>query len=102
MSGVFAKRLREARQRRGISQRQLGISAGIDQASASPRINQYETGKHTPNLAFAERLAKVLGVPAAFFFARDDDLAAWIIAYEAMTPAARRKVFREHAAPLRR
>lgn len=102
MSGVFAKRLREARQRRGISQRQLGIRAGIDEASASPRINQYESGKHTPNLTIAERLAKVLGVPAAFFFARNDDLAAWILAYDATTPAARQRVLREHAARLRR
>ena len=102
MSGVFAKRLREARQRRGISQRQLGISAGIDEASASPRINQYEAGKHTPNLAIAERLAKVLAVPAAFLFTRDDKLAVWILAYEAVPPAARRKILRKILAPVRR
>jgi len=69
--------------------------AGIDEASASPRINQYETGKHAPDLVTAERLAKVLEVPAAFFYARDDSLATWILCYEVVTPTTRKKIQRE-------
>lgn len=55
---TFAKRLREAREAKGISQKQLGILAGIDQFVASARINQYERGKHVPDLLMAERLAQ--------------------------------------------
>ena len=48
--------------RAGLSQKQLGIKAGIDELSASPRIKQYERGKHTPDYSTVERLAKVLKV----------------------------------------
>ncbi|HAT1658811.1 TPA: helix-turn-helix transcriptional regulator [Legionella pneumophila] len=69
------KRLKEARLAAGLSQRQLGITAGIDEFSASPRINQYETGKHTPDFTTLKQLAKVLSVPTAYFYTEDDRLA---------------------------
>lgn len=72
---AFAKRLREAREAVGISQKQLGIQAGIDQFVASARINQYERGKHIPDLLTAQRLAAELHVPVSFLFETDDDLA---------------------------
>ena len=46
----MALRLREAREAAGLSQRQLGIVAELDVSVASPHINQYEQGKHMPNL----------------------------------------------------
>lgn len=73
---IFAKRLREAREAVGISQKQLGIQAGIDQFVASARINQYERGKHLPDLLTAQRLAIELRVPVSFLYEPDDDLAA--------------------------
>ena len=69
------KRLKEARIEANLSQKELGIAAGIDRFSASPRINQYETGKHTPDFLTLKRIAEVLAVPTAFFYAEDDDLA---------------------------
>lgn len=69
------KRLKEARIAAGISQKQLGIAAGIDEFSASPRINQYETGKHSPDFSTLKRIAKVLSVPTAYFYAEEDELA---------------------------
>ena len=60
---VFARRLAEARKRAGLSQRQLGVLAELDPTVASPRINQYERGKHEPQLKTAKRLAEVLGRP---------------------------------------
>jgi transcriptional regulator with XRE-family HTH domain len=72
---VVAKRLREARERLGLSQKALGVAAGIDEFSASPRINQYERGKHTPDLLTLRKLAEVLTVPVPYFFAEDDRLA---------------------------
>lgn len=89
---VVAKRLKQARERAGLSQKQLGIRAGIDEFSASPRINQYERGKHIPDLGTAERLCKVLNVPAPFLYARDDGLAEWILLFGQASPAARRKI----------
>ena len=43
---IIALRLKEARLRLGLSQEKLGVLAGIDEFSASARINQYERGKH--------------------------------------------------------
>jgi len=43
---VFTGRLKQARERKNLSQRRLGILIGIHQDSASARINQYEHGKH--------------------------------------------------------
>jgi transcriptional regulator with XRE-family HTH domain len=73
---VFAKRLREAREAVGISQKQLGIRAGIDEFVASARINQYERGKHMPDLLTAQRLAAKLRVPVSYLYEPNDDLAA--------------------------
>ncbi len=76
-----ARRLREARETEGLSQKQLGIAAGIDQFSASPRINQYEQGKHQPDFGTVKRLAAVLKTPPPFFYTEDDALAKVILAY---------------------
>jgi transcriptional regulator with XRE-family HTH domain len=92
---VVAKRLREARLRAGLSQRQLGIKAGIDPFAASARINQYERGKHTPDVETAARLARVLAVPAPFLYAQDNALAAWILAFGAVRPSVRRSIIRQ-------
>ena len=91
---MVGKRIREARLRTGLSQRRLGIKAGIDEFAASPRINQYERGKHAPDFSTAERLAKVLGVPVPYLYAREDHLADWILAFRALTPKHRASVLR--------
>ncbi|MEE9445713.1 MAG: helix-turn-helix transcriptional regulator [Cocleimonas sp.] len=69
------KRLRSARMAKGISQKQLGILAGIDEFSASPRINQYERDKHVPDFSTSQRLAKALSIPVTYLYADDDELA---------------------------
>ncbi|GHH52128.1 helix-turn-helix domain-containing protein [[Pseudomonas] boreopolis] len=75
---VYSRRLREAREAHGISQRALGIQAGLDEFVASTRVNRYETGVHQPDLQTLQRLAKVLGLPVAYFYAEDDELAQLI------------------------
>jgi transcriptional regulator with XRE-family HTH domain len=92
---VVAKRLRQARLRAGISQRQLGIKAGIDPFAASARINQYERGKHVPDIWTAARLARVLAVPAPFLYAQDNALAAWILAFDEVSASARTTIVRK-------
>lgn len=81
---VFTKRLKEARQRAGISQEKLGVMAGIDEASASARMNQYERGKHEPDLSMVERLARALDVPVALFYTEADDEAELLFLYHRM------------------
>ncbi|MEI7345964.1 helix-turn-helix domain-containing protein [Dickeya chrysanthemi] len=59
----------------------LGILAGIDEATASARMNQYERGIHTPDFELARRLAAVLNVPACYFYTVEDDLAEMILSF---------------------
>jgi transcriptional regulator with XRE-family HTH domain len=75
---VYSRRLREAREARDISQRKLGIKAGLDEFVASTRINRYEKGVHQPALRIQERLAEALNMPLAYFYAEDDELARLI------------------------
>lgn len=74
------KRLKQARLMRGLSQKQLGILAGIDRFVASARMNQYERGVHAPDFKTVIALAKVLQVPTAYLFCIEDDLAELILA----------------------
>lgn len=75
---LVAKRLKQARLALDISQKQLGIAAGIDEFSASARMNQYETGKHIPDILTLNQIARVLKLPIAYFYAEDDNLARLI------------------------
>ncbi|MCD9027835.1 helix-turn-helix domain-containing protein [Luteimonas sp. BDR2-5] len=75
---IYSRRLREAREAHGISQRALGIQAGLDEFVASTRVNRYEAGVHQPDLQTLQHLAQVLGLPVAYFYAEDDDLAQLI------------------------
>jgi len=81
----LGKRLRQARRAKGLTQKGLGEKAGIDAASASSRINQYEMEKHVPDYATARLLAKALAVPTAFFYAENDQLAELIKIMGALT-----------------
>jgi transcriptional regulator with XRE-family HTH domain len=89
---IVAKRLKEARLRADLSQRQLGIMAGIDEFSASPRINQYERGKHEPDLRTLTRLAAVLQVPVSYFYCDDPELAQVILGFSKLKRPQRKKV----------
>lgn len=95
----FSTRLKEARLAKaarrkaqggkGYSQEQLGIDAGVDEESASARMNQYEQGKHLPDLYWAQTLANTLEVPLAFLFCSEDDLAELILAAHKLTAEQR-------------
>lgn len=74
----FPKRLKQVRVAAGLSQKELGIKAGLDEFTASPRMNQYEKGTHAPDFSLVKNIADVLGLPTAYFFAEEDDLARLI------------------------
>lgn len=78
MDSPIPKRLKEARLAANISQKKLGIAAGMDEFSASARMNHYETGRHTPDYSTLKRIADVLKVSTAYFYAEDDYLAEFI------------------------
>ena len=82
---VFARRLRAARESKGVSQKQLGILAGLDPSVASPRINQYERGRHEPQLKTAKQLADVLGIPPAFLYTEDALLAELLLQWNSLS-----------------
>jgi hypothetical protein len=68
-----------------------------DQASlrvADPRcqrnsVARPEVHKHAPDWLTVERLAAVLNVPVAYFYATDDDAAELLLAFYALAPDAR-------------
>lgn len=69
------KRLKEARKNAKLSQKALGVRIGMDEGSASPRMNQYEKGKHSPDIGTLKALADELNIPLIYFFCEDDILA---------------------------
>ena len=88
----ISKRLKEARLEAKLSQKQLGIAIGIDQFVASPRMNQYETGKHVPDFDVVNKIAEVLGVPPPFFYTTDDELAGLLKLYDGLNKKEQRQL----------
>lgn len=72
---LWGRRLKEIRIESGISQKMLGIEAGLDEFVASARINRYELGVHKADFLIAQRLAEILNVPTSYFYTEDDRLA---------------------------
>jgi len=79
IASPLPKRLKEARKNKVISQKSLGIAIGMDEFSASPRMNHYEKGRHSPDFTTLRLLAKELDVPTAYFYTEEDWLAESIL-----------------------
>ena len=94
---VFRHRLGEARLNHQLSQKQLGIHAGLDPSVASTRINRYELGVHEPDMATVQRLAETLAVPTAYLFADDDSLARMILAFSKLSIADKERLLKAAA-----
>lgn len=89
----WGARLKQARQAAGLSQKMLGIEAGIDAFVASTRINRYELGIHKPDLLTVRKLAEVLKVPMAFFYAdTEDEIAELLFKYSKAGDEVRLKI----------
>jgi transcriptional regulator with XRE-family HTH domain len=91
-SDVWPRRLKEARLAAGLSQRELGIAAGIDASVASTRVNRYELGVHKADYQIAVQLAQVLAVPVAYLYCDDEALASVLLAFHRASPSMRRRV----------
>ena len=68
-------RLKQARKKAKITQKDLGIKIGMEPSSASGRMNHYEKGRHTPDVTALQRMADELNVPLNYFFCEDDNTA---------------------------
>jgi transcriptional regulator with XRE-family HTH domain len=91
---VFARRLRFARERAGMSQRELGRRIGMKDDAASPRINQYESGTHVPRADTVEAIARELKIPVAYLFADGERLARMILAFSQLPAAEQERITR--------
>ncbi|MDK9782362.1 helix-turn-helix domain-containing protein [Vibrio sp. B172a] len=76
----FPQRLKEARKQANLSQKALGICIGMDESTASARMNQYEKGRHTPDVRTLKLIADALDVPLNYFFCEDEVSAELAIA----------------------
>lgn len=98
---IFCRRLKQARLASGLSQKRLGVAAGIDEFVASTRINRYEKGVHEPNTEIVQKLSEVLRVPLAYFYAKDNDLADLMLIFWSLSSIEREELMeyvRHHVA----
>jgi len=65
---LFIQRLREEREKKGISQMDLSFKAGLSQN----QVNYIETGKRTPNLYTILSICKALEINPAVLFESND------------------------------
>ncbi|HDS1106776.1 MULTISPECIES: helix-turn-helix domain-containing protein [Stenotrophomonas] len=77
---VVAARLRQARQLRGFSQREVGVRMGLDKDTASARISRYESESMAISLESLFELAAALDVPPAYLLASSPAMASAILA----------------------
>lgn len=76
---VVAARLRQARQLRGLSQREVGVRMGLDKDTASARISRYESESMAVSLESLFELARALNVPPAYLLATTPAMADAIL-----------------------
>jgi len=76
---LFAARLIQARQLRGLSQRALGDRMGLGKAKGSTRINRYEQQTSATSFDSLGELAETLQVPAAYLLADSAPMADAIL-----------------------
>lgn len=76
---LVGKRIRSRREELGWSQEKLGVAIGLDESSSRARISRYELGNHEPQLATARNIAKALGVPLAYLYCEENDIAGLLL-----------------------
>ena len=76
---LFAARLVQARQLRGLSQRALGDRMGLGKTTGSTRINRYEQQTSATSFESLGELAEALQVPTAYLLADSAPMADAIL-----------------------
>ena len=88
-TSIVGRRIKELREQLGWSQEKVGVAIGIDESSSRARISRYELGVHEPPVPTARLVAYALGVPLAYLYCEDDNVAALLLALHQLKPAAR-------------
>jgi len=92
-TSIVGRRIKGMREELGWSQEKIGVAIGIDESSSRARISRYELGVHEPPVPTARAIAGALGVPLAYLYCEDDNVAALLLALHQLKPGARdRKV----------
>lgn len=66
---TISKRIKEARKKVGLTQKELGARLGMSEAM----IGQYETGYRRPKYSTLERIAEAVGLDAMWFLEDRED-----------------------------
>ncbi|PMH37068.1 transcriptional regulator [Vibrio cyclitrophicus] len=75
-----------------MTQKNLGVKIGMEESSASGRMNHYEKGRHTPDISTLKKMADALGVPLNYFFCEDDSSAEIATAIAKLSEEQRNQV----------
>ena len=92
MENPIPARLKAARKKAKITQKDLGVKIGMEESSASGRMNHYEKGRHVPDIGTLTRIAEALGVPLNYFFCNDDITAELVCLIDKFTDDEKRKL----------
>ncbi len=68
------------------------MKAGMDESSASGRMNHYEKGRHIPDIDMLHKLAAVLDVPISYFFCEDELSAELVCLFEKLNEEEKKKL----------
>lgn len=68
----IGERIKEARQHRGFTQKELGMMVGFDEKTADVRIAQYESSTRTPKADMRNKLAEALNINYRYFYDSHD------------------------------
>lgn len=88
---VVGRRMRSRREELGWPQEKVGVAIGIDESSSRARISRYELGVHEPPVKTARLIATALGVPLAFLYCEDDNVATLLLELHALDGRQRTK-----------
>ncbi|HHQ4567845.1 helix-turn-helix transcriptional regulator [Aeromonas caviae] len=99
MTNPLPIRLKAARKATGLTQQQLGMRLGMEQSTASARMNQYEKGKHAPDYQTMQRIAQELGYPVAYFYCDDELLAELICMMAKLSEEEQRELLQQLSIP---
>lgn len=91
-SNLWGRRLKAARTAAMMSQKTVGIKAGLDEFVASSRINRYELGVHKADLSISSKLAEILNVPTSYFYTEQDDLAELAVIFHRSNTIAQHSI----------
>ena len=89
------ERLKTARKKAKITQKDLGVKIGMEPSSASGRMNHYEKGRHVPDISTLKRMADELEVPLNYFFCEDQLSAELACIIEKMTEEEKKRLLKE-------